>query len=290
MTQTETWTIGRLLEWTKDYLARQGAESPRLDAEVLLAHARECQRIELYAAFDEVAPEEVRGKFRELVKRRAEGTPVAYLVEQREFYSLPFRVTPAVLIPRPETEFLVIRFLDLAKQSTAESIEVADVGTGSGILAVCCAHSLPTTRVVALDVSAAAIEIARDNAQHHGVEGRIEFLQSDLFDAVPTEKRFDFVLSNPPYVSQSEYDQLAPDVRDQEPRQALLAGATGTEVISRLIEESTSRLLPSGWLLIEVSPMIADAVQQMMHDAGYRDVAVSRDLAQLPRVVEGRIG
>src|SRR6266566_5105791 len=135
----DEWTLGRLLAWTTDYLKGQGAESPRLDAEILLAAARGCQRIELYTSFDETADEATRQRFRELVRRRAEGTPVAYLVGHKEFYSLSFRVTPHVLIPRPETELLVVRLLDLAKQrgTASRPISIADVGTGSGIIAIC---------------------------------------------------------------------------------------------------------------------------------------------------------
>src|SRR6185503_13086817 len=140
MQQTEAWTIGRLLQWTTDYLKKHGADSPRLDAEVLLAEARGCQRIQLYTAFEEQPAEEVRTAFRELVRRRAEGMPVAYLVGRREFYSLSFQVTPDVLIPRPETEFLLISLLDLAAGKPDESI--VDVGTGSGILAVCAEKKL----------------------------------------------------------------------------------------------------------------------------------------------------
>src|SRR5690349_22822695 len=135
---TDSWTIGRLLKWTTDFLKQRGAESPRLDAEVLLAHARGCERIQLYTSFEEDASETLRADFRALVKRRSEGTPVAYLVGKREFYSLPFEVTPDVLIPRPETEHLVVELLDRAKEFPAgTALEIADVGTGSGIIAIC---------------------------------------------------------------------------------------------------------------------------------------------------------
>ncbi len=149
----DDWTIGRLLAWTTDYLKRQGADSPRLDAEILLAHARHCQRIELYTSFDQLADEPARETFRELVRRRAEGTPVAYLVGHKEFYSLSFRVSPDVLIPRPETELLVVRVLDIAKaypadkagvaEANASPFAIADVGTGSGIIAISAAKHLP---------------------------------------------------------------------------------------------------------------------------------------------------
>src|ERR1700722_11428565 len=164
MAQTdEVWTVGRLLAWTTDFLRERGAESPRLDAEVLLSHALGCPRIQLYTTFDEQPSEAARQKFREFVRQRAKGMPVAYLVGRREFYSLAFRVTPDVLIPRPETEFLLIRLLDLAKQratTSSEPARIADVGTGSGILAVCAARCLAGSAVMAIDISQAALAVA----------------------------------------------------------------------------------------------------------------------------------
>src|SRR5437762_11217923 len=178
---SDSWTVLRLLTWTTDYLKSHGSDSPRLDAEVLLAHARGCERITLYTTFDEIVSEEVRGKFRELVKRRAEGVPVAYLVGKREFYSLSFRVTPDVLIPRPETEFVVVAALDALKGSEfrvqgSEAPLVADIGTGSGAIAVAIAKHAPGCRVIATDISPAALAIAKENAAAQGVAGRIEFV------------------------------------------------------------------------------------------------------------------
>jgi release factor glutamine methyltransferase len=289
MPPTEPWTVGRLLQWTTDYLKRHGSDSPRLDAEVLLAEALGCKRIELYTAFDQEPREEARAAFRELVRRRSEGTPVAYLVGRREFYSLTFRVTPDVLIPRPETEFLVIALLDLARQRQAGQVTVCDVGTGSGIVAVAAAKHLPNARITAVDISPAALEVARSNAETHGVLERIEFLESDLFAAVPPEQRFDFVVSNPPYVSEAEMEALAPDVRDHEPRLALLAGPIGTEVIQTLVSQAAERLNPGGYLLLEISPMIHDAVQALLTaNTRFEPGPTVKDLARLPRVVQAR--
>lgn len=291
MPETEAWTIGRLLQWTTDYLKQRGADSPRLDAEVLLAHALGCQRIQLYTAFGDEPAEDVRKAFRELVRRRAEGTPVAYLVGRREFYSLSFRVTPDVLIPRPETEFLVIRLLDLAElQSPAgEAWQIADVGTGSGIIAVCAAKRLENCRVTALDISSAALEVARSNAAEHGVESRIEFIESDLLSAAPAEQRFDFIVSNPPYIAENEMARLSRDVRDYEPRGALVAGPKGTEVIERLIPQAAERLVPGGWLLIEISPQIDTAVRELIAaDGRFEPHPTIKDLAGHARVVQAR--
>ncbi|OHB67639.1 MAG: protein-(glutamine-N5) methyltransferase, release factor-specific [Planctomycetes bacterium RBG_13_63_9] len=288
MPETETWTVGRLVPWTTGYLKDHGADSPRLDAEILLANALGCRRIDLYATFDQVPPEGPRAAFRQMVRRRVDGTPVAYLVGHCEFYSLTFRVTPDVLIPRPETELLVVGLLDLAKaQTVGKPLNIADVGTGSGILAVCAAKHLPSCRVTAIDTSAAALEVARANAAEHGVAERIRWVHGDLFAAVDPQHRFDFVVSNPPYVSTAELQTLPRDVRDFEPHQALVAGPRGTEVIEALVPQAADRLHSGGHLLLEISPMIHDAVRSLLDaDNRWRLLPTVKDLARLPRVVQ----
>lgn len=282
-----------MLEWTADFLKRRGADSPRLDAEVLLAEALNCQRIQLYTAFGDVVDEKPRAAFREFVRRRAEGTPVAYIVGRREFYSLTFQVTPDVLIPRPETEFLVISLLDCARKNKensggdAERLEICDVGTGSGAVAVAAAVHLPQARITALDVCPKALAVARENAKTHRVADRIEFIESDLFQAAPAQRRFDYIVSNPPYVTEAEMAALAPDVRDHEPRGALVAGPRGTEVIERMLPAAVERLQPGGRLLIEISPTIHDAVLQLLAATdGLQPGETVKDLARLPRVVQ----
>jgi release factor glutamine methyltransferase len=290
MSSSAPWTVGRLLQWTAEYLKSHGSESPRLDAEVLLANALGCRRIELYTAFDNEPGEEVRAAFRELVRRRAEGAPVAYLVGHREFYSLDFRVTPDVLIPRPETELLVIALLDLAKtRPVGAKLTIADVGTGSGIIAVCAAKHLPGCVVTAVDISPAALEVAKSNAEKHGVLGRIEFVESDLFAGVAAEKKFDFILSNPPYIAAGELNALAPDVKNFEPRAAILAGPRGTEVIEVLIPQSAERLQSGGYFIMEISPMIHNRVLALFSSESRFEPAITiKDLARLPRVVQAR--
>jgi release factor glutamine methyltransferase len=287
MTNSEPWTIGRLLTWTTDFLRDKGADSPRLDAEVLLAHARDCQRIELYTSFEEEPAEEIRTAFRELVQRRAAGTPVAYLVGHREFFSLSFQVTPDVLIPRPETELLVVRALDLSK-SLAVS-QIADIGTGSGILAICCAKHIPESRITAIDICPNALKVAAINAEKHSVADSIEFLQSDLLASCPAEARFDLIVSNPPYISTAELAELDGDVCNHEPHLALVGGAEGTEVIERLIPQAVEQLNPGGWLLVEVSPHNAERVAGLISAAeGMTSHDTINDLANLPRVVQAR--
>ena len=296
----EPWTIGRLLQWTVEYLGKHGADNPRLDAEVLLATARGCKRIDLYTSFAEPASDEIRTAFRELVKRRAAGTPVAYLVGHREFYSLEFEVNSDVLIPRPETELLVVALLDRVKPRTGSgsespassppppaSLHIADVGTGSGVLAICAAKYIPAAYITAIDISPAALAVAGRNAERHKVADRITFVEANLLSAEPAEPRFDFIVSNPPYISTTEMQELARDVREHEPHLALEAGETGTSVIGPLIEQAVPRCKPGGALLIEISPMIAAEVEQLIRDQAALELGPTiKDLAGHARVIQ----
>lgn len=291
MTTTEAWTIGELLKWTADFLRQKGSASPRLDAEVLLAEACSCERIALYTRFNDPAPEEIRTAFRELVRRRAEGTPVAYLVGRREFYSLQFQVTPDVLIPRPETEHVVITALDLVKKMPAPGRpwRIADVGTGSGILAVCLARYLPNSRVTAIDLSPTALAVAETNVRRHELADRVQLVEGDLLGGFPPEPCFDLIVSNPPYLSRKELGEAAPDVRDHEPHLALVAGDTGGEVIERLLPQALQRLHVGGSLVMEISPPIEQAVRAFFSlDDRWRLEPTVKDLAGLPRVIRAR--
>ncbi len=288
MSSYEPWTIERLLGWTTDFLKQKGADSPRLDAEVLLAHARNSRRIDLYAAYKEIVNAPALDAFRQLVRQRAAGTPVAYLVGYREFYSLRFRVSPDVLIPRPDTETLVMELLELAKQSEPP-LTIADVGTGSGIIAICIAKYLPNARIWATDICPKALSIAADNCQEHAVSDRIHLLQSDLLKQIPPDQKFHFIASNPPYVTEEEFDQLPVEIRANEPRQALVAGPTGVEVIERLVAQAAERLLPGGWLLVEISPMIESTGQKVIADEGhFHPAATIPDLAGRPRILRAQ--
>jgi release factor glutamine methyltransferase len=258
--QQQTWTIGRLLDWTARYLAEKGSDFPRLDAEVLLAFALECRRIDLYTRYDEVAPEENRKRFRELVRQRVEGCPVAYLVGRKEFFSLQLRVSPAVLIPRPESEFVVLECLRLAK-NMAEP-RVLDIGTGSGNLAIAVAHQHKAARVTAVDLSPEALAVAKANAERHGVVDRIQFLAGDLFSPLAAGERFDFILSNPPYIPHEDMDRLPPGVRDFEPHLALDGGPGGFAVFDRLIAEAKDRLNPGAYLIVEIGALQEQPARQ----------------------------
>ena len=286
---SDAWTYARLLAWTTDYLKKSGSESPQLDGQVLLAHAAGCKRIELFTSYDKVASEETRTTFRSLVKQRAEGVPVAYLVGSKEFYSLDFRVTLDVLVPRPETELLVVTLLDHIKEQGGSDCVVADVGTGSGCIAIASAIHAKQARFYAIDQSEAALAIAAENAEGHGVSERIQFLNGDLLDPVPSDVELDFIVSNPPYVSEAEFAELATDVREHEPYAALVSGPTGTETIERLVTQAAERLKPGGWLMIEISPMIESRVGQLLAKVeGFEQYSIVKDLAGHARVVQSR--
>lgn len=277
------WTIGSLLRWTAEHFAKKGLESPRLDAEVLLAHVLSCRRIELYTRSEESATNEVRTHFRALVERRLAGCPVAYLVGKKEFFLLSFVVSPAVLIPRPATETLVLGALE--RLQAADSPRILDVGTGSGCVAISLASRLKTAKFVATDVSADALAIARRNAQRHQVADRIEFRQGADYAPVAGEQ-FDAIVSNPPYIPTGEIPALAIDVRDHEPRAALDGGADGLDVIRRSITGAPAHLAPGGWLILEFGAGQGPAIRLLVsQNSGFAEPTIIEDGDRFPRVL-----
>lgn len=287
MTTEQTWTIQRLLDWTKNYLAQKQAESPLLDAQVLLAFALGCRKIELYTRFEEVVADDVRARFRELIQRRVKGCPVAYLVGRKEFYSLEFEVNGDVLIPRPDTECVVDECLRLAKPLAGPHI--LDVGTGSGALPVVLATRHKGAVLTATDVSEKALAVARRNAARHGVGERIRFLHGDLFAPIPAEDRFDFILSNPPYIPSAVIPGLEAGVRDYEPHQALNGGADGFAVFDRLVAGAPAHLKAGGCLILEINaPQEAAARAKIEEHGGYDLGKTHFDSAGHPRVLCAR--
>ena len=290
-TQPDLWTNQRLLDWTTDHFKNVGAASPRLEAEVLLAEALACQRIELYTRFNEVPPAEEMAKFREWVKRRAAGEPVAYIVGHREFYSLRFDVNPHVLIPRPETEHLIVAALEAAKTVDEKPLRIIEVGTGSGCIAVALAKHLDREFIIgATDISPEAIATAWQNAKNHEVDEKIKFFTGDLLDALPAGSNpVHLIVSNPPYIGHNESETVEDQVKNYEPETALFAGETGTEIIARLIEQSATMLLPGGQLIYESSPSIMGACVDLVESQdGLEMVEVIKDLAGLKRIVVAR--
>ncbi len=284
----QTWTLGALLEWTAKHLAQKGVEFPRLDAEVLLAHAVGCKRIDLYGIkFGDTATPEVRQRYRELIQKRVEGCPVAYLVGKKEFFGLQFDVSPAVLIPRPDSEHVVMECVGLAKEMAAP--RVVDVGVGSGNLAVTIAKQLPACQVIAIDRSPQALAVAQGNASKHGVGERIQFVEGDLLDALPAGAQFEFVVSNPPYIRHDVIPQLPVGVRNFEPHLALDGGPDGFAVFDRLVEQARGRLVSGGWLIVEIgSPQEAAARAKLQKVAEFELAPTVKDFSGHPRVLKGR--
>jgi len=253
----------------------------RRDAELLLMRVLGVDRTWLMAHGDaELAPEQIE-RFEGWVERRAKHEPVQYIVGEVEFYGLTLRVTPDVLIPRPETEHVVEAVVEKAGERVGHeaTIRICDVGTGSGAIAIALATALPQARVTAIDVSPAALAVARENAERHGVAGRVRCVESDLLSAVGGEK-FDVVVSNPPYVQNGEV--LEVQVREYEPHAALFAGPTGLEVYRRLIPEAGNTLVAGGWLVMEVGQGQREAVAELL--GGWEQVSFLDDLQGIPRV------
>ena len=279
----EIWPIGRLLDWTQQFFGRKRLESPRLDAELLLAHVLGCTRIELYTNYDAEVGEGDRTRFKELVKRRASHEPVAYLTGEREFYGLPFSVGKDVLIPRPETEHLIDAAVAFLKEREAPTF--ADVGVGSGCIAVSIAAEVRTSMGVGFDVCPRALDVAKSNAERNGVLDRITFVESNLLAASPIDA-FDLVASNPPYVTEEEWNSLSPDVREWEPKLALLGGADGLDVYRRLIPEAAARLKPGGRLLLEIGSRQEEEVSAVIqNESTLKLLSTIKDYGGHPRVV-----
>lgn len=281
--ETTIWTVAALLQWTEKHFVDKGMETPRLDAQVLLAHALGWKRPDLYVRYDYVPSEPERARFRELVTKRAAGSPVAYLVGYKEFFLHRFEVTQDVLIPRPATETLVVTALDILKNVSNSS--VLDLGTGSGAIAISIAAQCKSCNVTATDISDAALAVARRNAQTHGVSDRIAFVQCDLFDALSKEPAFDLIVSNPPYIPTGDIASLDIGVRMYEPHLALDGGADGYRVVERILRQAATYLRSKGMLLLEVGATQAGPVVELSQTHGWRHVKTVKDENRIPRVV-----
>jgi len=278
--------IRTILQKTARELAAGGSPSARLDAGVLLMRFLGIDRLSLLAHPERELDERQAEEFAGWVARRRRGEPVAYITGVKEFWSLVFEVSPAVLIPRPETECLVEEAL-ACLGSAAAGAWIVDIGTGSGAVAVALARERPDASLVATDFSADALAVARRNAQRRGVAERIEFREGDLFAGASGP--FDLVVSNPPYIAEADYWLLPEGIRAFEPRQALLAGPKGTETHSRIIKEASRRLKPGGWLLLEIGENQADPVSDFFREAGFYDtIRVRKDYGGADRVLIAR--
>ncbi len=280
-------TLIEVLKRATGYLEQHGSSSPRLDAELLLAHALNLQRIDLYLQFERALAEAELQPYRDLIARRGRGEPVAYLVGHKEFMKLDFEVSPAVLVPNPDTETLVVRAIELLRARGERGgdgrggsvARVADIGTGSGCIAVSVAHYVPAAEVVASDVSEAALDVARRNAERL-VQGRVEFFQGSLLDVLPGD--FDLICANLPYLA--DWADLPAEVRAQ-PAEALFAGEDGAEQVRRLLEAAPARLRPGGVVLAEADAQIFEKLRPLVERL-YEGNRAHRDLGGHERVLE----
>jgi len=298
----------RLRESLTSAIRRLTAErvpSPRMNAELLIMFTLDCDRAYLFAHPERELTADEMQRYHDAIARRATGVPAQYITGHQEFWGLDLIVSPAVLIPRPETEHVVETVLELARLGDADEsqqqragapstvaqgrsaphVRIVDIGTGSGAIALALAKELPSAEVHATDISAESLEVARANADRHGLGARIKFDHIDLLGELPREE-FDFIVSNPPYVGQSEEDQVQLEVRKFEPRNAVFAGPSGLEVIERLIPQAREALRPGGWLVFEISGTIADSVRRLL--AGWSDVKITNDLQGIARVARAR--
>ncbi|MBN2575461.1 MAG: peptide chain release factor N(5)-glutamine methyltransferase [Deltaproteobacteria bacterium] len=283
------WTVLEVLRWTTGRFERQGIASARLDAELLATRAFHRTRVELYMHFDQPLGEPELADYRGLVERRLAGEPVAYILGRKEFWSLDFEVGPAVLVPRPETETLVEQALASLRSLPPASRprRLADVGTGAGAVALALKHECPAAEIVAVDVSADALAVARGNALRLGLD--VAFRRGDLVEPLAGLAPFDLVVSNPPYVPGPDIDELAPEVR-REPRLALDGGQDGLDLVRRLAADALAVLVPGGILLMEIGAGQAGQAMEILRRSGYARVGSRRDLAGVERVVFGHRG
>jgi release factor glutamine methyltransferase len=286
------WTTLEVLNWTSQRFCEAGMESARLEAQVLLAHALGCTRVQLYTGFDKPLGEEELARIRGLIKRRLGGEPMAYLVGEQEFWSLPFWVDPAVLVPRHDTETVVQVVLDAldlrGPGERAAPRRVADLCTGSGILAVTLARELPGARVIATDVSPEAAAVARRNAERHAVTDRVEVRVGDLLAPLAGEAPFDVFVSNPPYVATGDLAGLSAEVK-REPRLALDGGRDGLDLVRRLVAGLPALVAPGGLIAIEHGFDQGDATRALVDaSGGFAPAATRADLAGRPRVTWAR--
>ncbi|MHC1787923.1 peptide chain release factor N(5)-glutamine methyltransferase [Solidesulfovibrio sp.] len=279
-------TVREILGKSEGYLAGRGIDSPRLSAQVLLAKALDLDRLGLILAMDRPLTPSELDAVRPLIARRGRGEPTAYILGEREFYGLDFTVTPATLIPRPETELVIDSARELFPDGALARF--ADLGTGSGCLAVTLATLFPTAHGLALDNSPDALAVARQNAVRHAVADRLTVLEAD-FAALPRcDGGYGLIVSNPPYVSAAEYRECSREVRDFEPLAALVPGESGLEAVPTVAWAGFAALAPGGWLLVEIGWKQGPAAAALFTEAGFAEVAVRRDLAGCDRVVAGR--
>jgi len=287
----EIWTIQKLLNWVTEYLTTKGIEAPRFSAELLLSHVLGLKRIELYTQFERPVGPEQRDRLRDMVKRAGQNEPVAYLTSKTEFYSLEMEITCDCMIPRPETELLVQRAVEFLRTHEGTQF-VLDLCTGSGCIAVAIAKNFSDARIMATDISDAALAVASRNVEKYQLSERITLLCGDLFEPLirPLDvDKFDLVVCNPPYVSSAEYDNLDKNVKDYEPRLALHAGADGLDVYRRIVERVDQFLKPGAALMLEIGYAQGPAVRELLEQTGaFVEIKIEKDYHDNDRIAIAR--
>jgi release factor glutamine methyltransferase len=293
----EEWTILKLINWTKGHFERKGIENARLEAELLLAHLLRLKRIDLYTNFNRVLTDEERAAYRELIQRRARHCPSQYIRGKTEFFSTELEVREGVLIPRPETEVLVeqaIEILNTPRDDAGRQRLLLDIGTGSGNIPVAVLKHVPMLKVYATDVSEQALALAAGNASRYGFSERVVFLKGSLFEPLADlglEKGFDVIVSNPPYVSPQEYERLMPEVREFEPKEALVAGEGGTFFHKKIIANADRYLRADGFLLMECAPAQAELLRNILQEHhAYTNMKAVKDYSGNVRVIMAQRG
>ena len=301
------WTIQKLLNWVTEYFTNKGIDSPRLSAELLLSHVVGLKRIELYTQFDKIVTKKHLDQLHEFVKRAGEKEPVAYLTGRTEFYSLQLKVSPDCMIPRPETELLVERAVEFLRTRTGTQF-VCDLCTGCSCIAVAIAKNFRDARIIATDISDAALGVAAANVEKYQLKDRIELLCGDLFDpiiphldaykpapsagsgqALSEAEGFDLIVCNPPYVSRAEFEKLDRNVRDYEPRLALFAGEDGLDIYRRISEKVDQFLKPDAALMLEIGYAQGQAVKELLVQSGiFSDIKIEKDFCKNDRVIIAR--
>jgi release factor glutamine methyltransferase len=284
----KTWIVSELLKVTTDYLQKRNIGSPRLSAEILLAHQLRLDRIQLYLNFEQPLKEEEVGGYRSLIKRRLNREPIQYITGVQEFWSLEFNVDPRVLIPRPETELLVERVTELYKgKKLSDQPRILDLGTGCGAIAIALAKGIPEAEVWASDISQDPLDVARQNACKHGVDERIHFLLGDMFQPFRDGGLlFEVIVSNPPYIPSSGFDSLAPEVKDHEPRLALDGGEGGMTYITKIVLAGADYLVRQGWILVEMDPdQTSNAADLLERSGRYHTLSRLKDYSRRYRGV-----
>jgi len=288
MTQTQ-WTIRKLIDWMVGFFTEKGIDSPRLTADLLLSHTLEMKRIELYMHFDKVLDPDSLAKLRDLVKRCSQHEPYAYLIGRTEFYSLQINVNKDCLIPRPETELLVEHAIEFLRTKTDKKTpkKICDLCTGSGCIAIAIAKNFKDCSVIATDICDKALSIAAQNIEYHNLTDKIELLQGDLFEPIIhglDDDKFDLIVSNPPYISESEMQLLQPNVKDHEPEKALYGGVDGFDIYERIIEQIPNHLAEDGALMMEIGYKQAAGIKELLAPI-FKYITIEKDISDNDRIV-----